>query len=309
MATRQPRKMPTEIEWADGTLLTEYQKEYYKKEAARRATEQAAKVLSARRGATESTAVHELQAFASTAGLLPAPNSTSHADFARPKSQAAVRVRPKYSAPLPDRPFAAKSTYQSTFDGKSYGKPEKGQGLSARRKAEAESQPEALWFGESHLHADYPDWGKTHQAKKVNRAAGLGPNLPFTATSTQRADFQRPGSVAKRYVRPPHQQVPSMPLTDASSYRLDFDWAGAGGRFNATHMPPTHTPDDGCEDSIADKKPAPAKWTFPKCKVGKRMMGCIHDSGHLAPYPVGLGFTSKTLYQQDYCEDLKCMAR
>ena len=59
------------------------------------------------------------------------------------------------------------------------------------------------------------------QAPLADKSRPLGARLPFTATTTNKADFVAPSKGADRYHKPKHEAVPSAPLTNATMYRWD----------------------------------------------------------------------------------------
>ncbi len=57
------------------------------------------------------------------------------------------------------------------------------------------------------------------QAPLVDKSRPLGPSMPFTATTTAKADYTAPTKPAERRRRAKAELVPSAPLTNATMYR------------------------------------------------------------------------------------------
>ncbi|KAL3159848.1 hypothetical protein ABBQ38_010249 [Trebouxia sp. C0009 RCD-2024] len=86
------------------------------------------------------------------------------------------------------------------------------------------------WFGKSLNSVDFPNWGHPHQAPLVVKSRPLGPSLPFTATTTAKADYTPPGKPAQRYRKAKQELVPSAPLANATMYREDLEWSGGASK-------------------------------------------------------------------------------
>ncbi len=57
------------------------------------------------------------------------------------------------------------------------------------------------------------------QAPLVDKSRPLGASMPFTATTTAKADYTAPTKRAERHRRAKAELVPSAPLTNATMYR------------------------------------------------------------------------------------------
>ena len=58
------------------------------------------------------------------------------------------------------------------------------------------------------------------QVPLVGKSRPLAASLPFTATTTAKADYTAPTRRAEKYHKAKAEQVPSAPLTNATVYRF-----------------------------------------------------------------------------------------
>ncbi|DBA72582.1 TPA: hypothetical protein ACH3X2_010335 [Trebouxia sp. C0005] len=224
-----PSSQPAQVlAWAEGNPLSEYQKEYYRKQLLR---QQARRDKLRAAGKTKDYQAGEaLLDFAAHHDALLGGSVTSNKLDYTSQHCSTIKARAPERPLMPERTFTAKTVYSNTYIKKPISLTafdNKSNVNVARNQYDPTGNP---WFGKSLNSVDYPDWGHPHQAPLVDKSRPLGPSMPFTATTTAKADYTAPTKRAERRRRSKAELVPSAPLANATMYRADLEWSGAASR-------------------------------------------------------------------------------
>ncbi|DBB09819.1 hypothetical protein WJX82_004888 [Trebouxia sp. C0006] len=224
-----PSSKPAQVlAWAEGNPLSEYQKEYYRKQLLR---QQARRDKLRPAGKTKDYQAGEtLLDFAAHHDPLLGGSITSNKLDYTPQHCSTIKARAPQRPLMPERRFTAETVYSNTYIKKPISLTafdNKSNVNVARNQYDSKGNP---WFGKSLNSVDYPDWGHPHQAPLVDKSRPLGASMPFKATTTAKADYTAPTKRAERHRRTKAELVPSAPLTNATMYREDLEWSGAASR-------------------------------------------------------------------------------
>ncbi|KAK9863622.1 hypothetical protein WJX84_004949 [Apatococcus fuscideae] len=160
--------------------------------------------------------------FLQTTSIRGGPLTSNKIDFPPRKLTAAIR-KPPGQPPLPARSEPYITSYNSTYAGK--GTLGKAYDTSSNINIQKNwyDPTEHVWFGESHVRSDFPDWGKVQQAPQNQRKRAIGPQPAFTASSNYQTDFQKPLRGYATRVTHKEGLVNSMPIAMETVYRHDYN--------------------------------------------------------------------------------------
>ncbi|KAK9836675.1 hypothetical protein WJX74_005810 [Apatococcus lobatus] len=149
------------------------------------------------------------------------PRTSNKIDFP-PKPLAAAAQRRCVQPPLPARNAPYETSYHTAYTGKAGRSTKADANKNINIQKNWYDPNEHVWFGESHVKADYPDWGKVEQAPQNQRQRPIGRQPAFTSTTNYQKDFQKPGRYAKRVTKM-EGLVSSMPIAAETVYRHDYN--------------------------------------------------------------------------------------